>query len=156
MRARVTKSLSESIQWFCEDEIEIGDPLYGNYDDDPMMARSFKNRKPGDKLLGVSIVHVVHIDLTKHPHHARSNVVNLGNKIMILQDGEICIHRKYDKIPRKQPMYVSKKGEITWRKQYEHIGWASCKQDKDGFLKVRIKEAIRTLDSRTKKGDENV
>lgn len=36
-------------------------------------------------------------------------------------------------------MYVSKKGEITWRKQCEHIGWASSKQDKDGFLKVRIK-----------------
>jgi hypothetical protein len=103
------------------------------------MARSFKNRKPGDKLLGVSTVYVVNIDLTKHPSHARSDVVNLGNKIRILQDGEIVIHRKYDKIPTGQPMYVSKKGKITWRKQCEHIGWASSNQDKDGFLKVRIK-----------------
>ena len=137
MRARVTNSTSEAIQWFCEDEIEIGDPLYGNYHDDSMFARSFKNRKPGDKLLGVSPVYVVRIDLTKHT--PRSNVLNVGNKIRILQDGEICIHRKYDKIPCGQPMYVSKKGKITWRKQYEHIGWASSKQDKDGFLKVRIK-----------------
>lgn len=139
MRAKVTNSISEAIQWFCEDEIEIGDPLYGSYDDNPMMARSFKNRKPGDKLLGVSTVYVVNIDLTKHPSHARSDVVNLGNKIRILQDGEIVIHRKYDKIPTGQPMYVSKKGEITWRKQCEHIGLASSNQDKDGFLKVRVK-----------------
>ena len=99
---------------------------------------------------------VVNIDLTKHPSHdTRSNVVNTGNKIRILQDGEIVIHRKYDKIPCGQPMYVSKKGKITWRKQHgrfeklvtpkwlkemaEHIGWASSKQDKDGSLKVRIK-----------------
>lgn len=32
MRARVTNSISEAIQWFCEEEIEIGDPLYGYYD----------------------------------------------------------------------------------------------------------------------------
>lgn len=148
MTVRTTKSLSESIQWFCEDEIEIGDPLYGDCNDEPMMARSFKNRKPSDKLLGVSTVLVATIDLTKttHHHHAYScdfgryhNVVNTGNKIRILQDGEICIHRKYDKIPCGQPMYVSKKGKITWRKQCDLIGRASSKQDKDGFLKVRIK-----------------
>jgi len=141
MTVRITKSLSESIQWFCEDEIEIGDPLYGDCNDEPMMARSFKNRKPSDKLLGVSTVLVATIDLTKttHHHHAYSNVVNTGNKIMILQDGEICIHRKYDKIPCGQPMYVSKKGKITWKKHCDLIGRASSKQDKDGFLKVRIK-----------------
>ena len=147
---RVINSVNDSIQWFCEDEIEIGDPLYGNYNNDPMIARSFKNREWGDKFLGVSTVFVVNIDLTKHPSHdTRSNVVNTGNKIRILQDGEIVIHRKYDKIPCGQPMYVSKKGKITWRKQHgrfeklvtpaEHIGWASSKQDKDGSLKVRIK-----------------
>jgi hypothetical protein len=137
MRTRVTNYVSETVQWFCKDEIKIGDPLYGNYDDDHMVARSFKNRKPEDKLLGVSLVYVEHIDLTKHQY--RSNVFNVGSKIRILQDGEILINRKYDKIPCKQPMYVSKKGKITWRKQCEHIGWASSKQDKDGFLKVRIK-----------------
>jgi hypothetical protein len=138
MRARVTNSISEAIQWFCEDEIEIGDPLYGDWCQPirPMMARSFKNRKPSDKLLGVSTVKVV----TIYPHKiAYSNVVNTGNKIKILQDGEICIHRKYDKIPCGQPMYVSKKGKITWKKHCDLIGRASSKQDKDGFLKVRIK-----------------
>jgi hypothetical protein len=146
---RVINSVNDSIQWFCEDEIEIGDPLYGNYNDDPMIARSFKNREWGDKFLGVSTVFVVNIDLTKHPSHARSNVVDVGNKMRILQDGEILMYREYDKIPCGQPMYVSKKGKITWRKQHgrfeklvtpaEHIGWASSKQDKDGSLKVRIK-----------------
>lgn len=139
MTVGITKSLSESIQWFCEDEIEIGDPLYGDCNDEPMVARSFKNRKPSDKLLGVSTVLVATIDLTKYHHHAYSNVVNTGHKIMILQDGEICIRRKYDKIPCGQPMYVSKKGKITWKKHCDHIGRASSKQDKDGFLKVRIK-----------------
>ena len=143
MRARLTndcRRIKESIQWFCEDEIEIGDPLYGDYSDDaPMFARSFKNKKPGDKLLGVSSVSVANIDLSKYSRYARSYAVHVGSKISILQDGEICIHRKYDKIPCGQPMYVSKKGKITWRKQCEHIGWASSKQDKDGFLKVRIK-----------------
>ena len=135
---RVINSVGESIQWFCEDEIQIGDPLYGDWCQPirPMMARSFKNRKPSDKLLGVSTVKVV----TIYPHKiAYSNVVNTGNKIMILQDGEICIHRKYDKIPCGQPMYVSKKGKITWKKHCDLIGRASSKQDKDGFLKVRIK-----------------
>jgi len=139
MRAKVINSVREAIQWFCEDEIEIGDPLYGNYHDDPMFARSFKNRKPGDELLGVSPVYVVHIDLTRHPSHARSDVLNVGGKIRILRDGEILMYRKYDKIPCGQPMYVSKKGKITWRKQFEKIGRASSKQDKDGLLKVRIK-----------------
>jgi hypothetical protein len=143
MTVRITKSLSESIQWFCKDEIEIGDPLYGDCNDEPMMARSFKNRKPSDKLLGVlsheSTVYVATIDYSTTRNHRSSNVVNTGNKIMILQDGEICIHRKYDKIPCGQPMHVSKKGKITWRNQCDLIGRASSKQDKDGFLKVRIK-----------------
>jgi len=29
--------------------------------------------------------------------------------------------------------------DYSWRNQCEHIGWASSNQDKDGFLKVRIK-----------------
>jgi hypothetical protein len=138
MTARITKSFRESIQWFCEDGIEIGDPLYGNCNDKPMIARSFKNRKPSDKFLGVSTVYVVTIDVTKHPSHASSNVVHIGNKIRILQYGEICIHRKYDKIPCGQPMYVSKKGKITWKNHCGRVGWTTSKQDKDGFLKVRI------------------
>jgi hypothetical protein len=142
MRAKVINSVRESIQWFCEDEIEIGDPLYGNYNDPgpAAIARSFKNRKSGDKLLGVSSVYVVKIDLTIETMRTTNinNVVIVGNKIRILEDGEILMYRKYDKIPYGQPMYISKKGKITWRKHCEHIGWVSSRQDKDGFLKVRV------------------
>jgi hypothetical protein len=134
---RIINVEKESICWFCCDGILFGDPVYGNQNESPPLARSFENRKPSDKLLGVTTVNVYNIDLTKQSIPPFS--VQSGCKISILTVGEIVIYKKYKKIPFGQPMYISKKGNITWRNHGERIGTTSSRQDKDGFLKVKIK-----------------
>ena len=119
------------------DDILLGDPVYGNQNESPPLARSFENRKPSDKLLGIATVNVFDIDLSKRSIPPFS--VQSGGKISILTVGEIVIYKKYKKIPFGQPMYISKKGNITWRNHGDRIGTTSSNQDKDGFLKVSIK-----------------
>ncbi len=134
---RIINVERDSINWFCSDKILFGDPVYGNQNESPLLARSFESRKPSDKLLGIATVDVVNIDLSKQMVPSYS--VQSGSKISILTKGEIVIYKKYKKIPFGQPMYISKKGNITWRNHGDRIGTTSSNQDKDGFLKVSIK-----------------
>lgn len=124
---------SEYICFFCEDVLSIGDFVYGNHTDpDPAICRSFKNRRVTDELLGISLVDVVVIDLTKIPQ------VSTGMKINILWEGEIMTRLKPQRIPKGQPLYVSKKGKVTWRKHGPCIGEASSNQYEDGFIKIKV------------------
>ena len=127
------------IDFFCEELIQIGDFVYGKHGDPgTKLCRSFKNRRVTDKLLGVSLVDVVAFNPEK-PHYLNYNEQAMsGSKIIILYNGEIRTHLKYRKIPYGQPLYLSKKGKITWRKHGPQIGRAITNQDEDGFLKVRI------------------
>ena len=130
---------SEYICFFCEDVLSIGDFVYGNHTDrDPATCRSFNNRRVTDELLGISLVDVVVIDMTKEHLKTYIPQVSTEMKINILWEGEIRMYLKPQRIPKGQPLYVSKKGKVTWRKHGPCIGEASSNQDEDGFIKIKV------------------
>lgn len=119
--------------FFCIDSIKLGDPVF-EYEIDK--CSSFKMKK--GRLLGMSLYHVVDIDLCTRvmPH----NAVSRCSKIHILTSGWLVyqLNPKW-KIPYGQKLYCCpESGEITWRKSGIKIGKAGSAQDKEGFIKVEI------------------
>lgn len=121
---------------FCIDDVNIGDPVFEYKTTDQYTCSSFRKKK--GSLLGISLYHVMDIDLTttRLPH----NAVSRGSKIQILTNGWIVykLNPKW-KIPNGQKLYLCpKSGEITWRKSDIKIGKAGSSQDKDGFIRINI------------------
>ena len=126
-------------RFFKEDILTMGDLVYGKVglSGTYQTCRSFKKRKMGDRLLGVSGHDVVKLDLEKEPVPMNNPVIT-GGKIMIINTGTIVALLKQNRIPIGQAIYVSKKGKFTWRNHGPYIGQTCSAQDEDGYVKIAL------------------
>lgn len=125
------------ITHFCNYELNIGDFVFIDNNDEDQTCRPFQNRSQNDVLYGMSMNSLIknfYEQMTFDP-----NLHPVGSKISILKDGEVVLWLKPESIPYGQKIYLSSKGKPTWRKSQYKIGKTASKQDKDGFVKIRIK-----------------
>lgn len=136
---KILRTHSSDISRYCVDLVSTGDFMYSRNrpkrpGDDQL--RPFNKRRVDDNLVGVSMHHMVKLDLTSQ--HLASYQQQVGSKLPIMIVGDLVFRMKPRKIPMGQPLYVSHKGKPTWRKLGPKFGYAISNQDEDGFLKVHV------------------
>jgi hypothetical protein len=124
-----------TLEYFCNAEICFGDALFKIDSEWPEVA-PIKYAPAGATLVGISLINVIEIDLSKY--NIPRDTTTIGSRVQILERGNIIISLPPLEIPYGQPLYINQDGQITWKYSIYRIGKAISDQDKDGYIKALI------------------
>lgn len=127
-------STKEDYSYFANSIFKIGDVL-GKVDHN--LADKISNCKIGARPIGISMVHMVDIDVAYYNMFSKYTLPK-GHKIAIMTKGSIMQQWNID-LPCHQPVYIDLNTSLlSWKYSPYKVGYLSSDIDKDGFVKINF------------------